>query len=610
MAAQMERYPVIGRAARALVRRRGQAHHFGRKEPTVISQRLADAFGYVRMSSDVQENSPAQQREQITKMAGDRGFRIVEWFIDEGITGDSVAQRPSFSAMLARLKQGTVKTVVCWDLSRFGRFDPFEAGEVIAPLRRASVQLVTVAEGNIDWNEFGGQIVSLVQMAGNHKFLRDLSRNTIRGRLARIETGGFVSSAPRGMCRVFFDQTGKEVARAEYGQKFSKLRGWSCRLAPTEDPTHVFEREAVGWAFTARHTGASLRMIAKGLFERGVRDRNGRPLAPSAIKTMLLNARYAGILAIGTRQKGKYHRITADGCWEPVGPGHKKHETSGRARIEIPAAHQGLISVELFEAVRERLTRPGAPPRGDAKTVFLLRGVLRCGVCGARMWGNVNCDGKRGVRRIYYTCGARADCRRGCGTLRGDLLEEYVLRLLEALVGSNAAKERIRAAVRTQLKLQSENNPGCLSRTLGDIDRRIAAGQRNLFRAKPEEFEAFQGFLEELRQQRTQILEARGKAVSRREASEIEKCALRAVDDIARILRSENRRLVNELIAEVFESITVHRQRIGRRNYLVRGRVIFRSSFGPLAHIRLERSVENLRTVPILRRLEVVRASE
>ena len=223
------------------------------------------------------------------------------------------------------------------------------------------------------------------------------------------------------------------------------------------------------------------------------------------------------------------------------------------------------------------------------------------------MWGNVNLDGKHGVRRIYYTCGMRPDCRRGCGNLRGDQLEEYVLRLLEAIVGSDAAKERIRAAIRTQLKLQSENDPGRLNRTLEDIDRRIAAGQRNLFRAKPEEFEAFQGFLEELRQQRTQILEAQGQAVNRREASEIEKRALRAVDDIARILRSKNRRLVNELITEVFESITVHRQRIGRWNYLVRGRVIFRSSFGPLAHIRLERSIENLRKVPILRRLEVVR---
>ena len=89
-------------------------------------------------------------------------------------------------------------------------------------------------------------------MAGNHKFLRDLSRNTIRGRLARIETGGFVPGAPRGMCRVFFDQSGKEVARAEHQQRFSKLRGWSCRLAPTEDPAHIFERDAIVWAFEAR----------------------------------------------------------------------------------------------------------------------------------------------------------------------------------------------------------------------------------------------------------------------------------------------------------------------------------------------------------------------
>ena len=100
----------------------------------MISKRLTDAFGYVRMSSDAQEHSPAQQREEITKMTGDRGIRIAEWFVDEGITGDSVAQTAVvFGKSLVRLKQGAVKNVVCWDLSRFGRFDPFEAGEVIAP---------------------------------------------------------------------------------------------------------------------------------------------------------------------------------------------------------------------------------------------------------------------------------------------------------------------------------------------------------------------------------------------------------------------------------------------------------------------------------------------
>ena len=76
-------------------------------------------------------------------------------------------------------------------------------------------------------------------------------------------------------------------------------------------------------------------MIVKGLFEKGVHDHNGRPLSRQTVKRMLLNPRYAGILAIGARQKGKYHRVAADGCWAPVGPSDKSR-SSARACIEIP----------------------------------------------------------------------------------------------------------------------------------------------------------------------------------------------------------------------------------------------------------------------------------
>ena len=45
------------------------------------------AVAYIRMSSDRQEASPQQQRDAITAYAEQNGYRIDEWYVDEGVSG-------------------------------------------------------------------------------------------------------------------------------------------------------------------------------------------------------------------------------------------------------------------------------------------------------------------------------------------------------------------------------------------------------------------------------------------------------------------------------------------------------------------------------------------
>ena len=44
--------------------------------------------------------------------------------------------------------------------------------------------MVTVAQGSVDWTSFAGRLIYNVQQEGKHAFLRDLSRNVLRGRIA------------------------------------------------------------------------------------------------------------------------------------------------------------------------------------------------------------------------------------------------------------------------------------------------------------------------------------------------------------------------------------------------------------------------------------------
>ena len=50
---------------------------------------MINAVAYVRMSSDKQEASPKQQRDEITKLAQREGYSVIRWYTDEAVSGDA-----------------------------------------------------------------------------------------------------------------------------------------------------------------------------------------------------------------------------------------------------------------------------------------------------------------------------------------------------------------------------------------------------------------------------------------------------------------------------------------------------------------------------------------
>ena len=90
-----------------------------------------------------------------------------------------------------------------------------------------------------------------------------------------------------------------------------------------------------------------------------------------------------------------------DGC--PSRASLEQHRCLDHA--EEPA-HPAIVSREEHDAVQARAranerSRQGVPattPRASAKTNYLYRGLLRCGICGLRMWGNHRRN------TTYYSC--------------------------------------------------------------------------------------------------------------------------------------------------------------------------------------------------------------
>lgn len=60
------------------------------------------AVGYLRRSTDRQEQSIPDQRKAIERYAAERGLELARFFVDDAISGTSATRRPAFQEMVGR----------------------------------------------------------------------------------------------------------------------------------------------------------------------------------------------------------------------------------------------------------------------------------------------------------------------------------------------------------------------------------------------------------------------------------------------------------------------------------------------------------------------------
>src|SRR5687768_7427340 len=109
----------------------------------MIANTLIPVCSYLRMSSDKQEASISDQRKEVAAYCARHGYRIVREYIDEGISGWKGKERHGFQQLIADAPGGEFQAVICWDQSRFSRFDPMEANYFWHILRREKVRIET-----------------------------------------------------------------------------------------------------------------------------------------------------------------------------------------------------------------------------------------------------------------------------------------------------------------------------------------------------------------------------------------------------------------------------------------------------------------------------------
>jgi DNA invertase Pin-like site-specific DNA recombinase len=494
----------------------------------MAKRQFTPAVAYLRRSTSRQEKSLEDQRTEIERYAAAHGYRILRWYLDDGISGDATECRQGFLSLHEAACNGRdFDVILVWDQDRFGRFDSMEAGYWIHPLRKAGVRLESVTEGPINWDDFTGRVMYSIKQEGKYQFLRDLSRNTSRGQISNAQKGRLCGqAAPYGYDRMLVDESGAQCQRIRNGEKFGKPRGWRTTLVPSDDALKV---STIKWLFaTYADTAIGLRGLADQLNAKGLPGPTGGPWYAASIKAMLENRNYTGTFTWAKRREGKYFSVTAGEIRErdrnevTLSPSGKPRAVDNPEEAWIVAedAHEALIDKATFERVQARLNerrraKPGAAYSSHTRRNsdrYLLSGLVFCARCDCKMHGgNSVAKGHsypKYVCSTYYRSGKNNPHGCGCHGIHQDQLVNVIVRKLQETVLTTANLTRLRQALRKQIEMRrttNANGSDALQKQLNELNREIDRAAKNFLRAPEEVLDVVAEQLTAMKRQRDHL---------------------------------------------------------------------------------------------------------
>jgi DNA invertase Pin-like site-specific DNA recombinase len=195
-----------------------------------------DATAYVRVSSKAQDH--ASQRAAIERAAAARGDEVTSWFGDK-MSGKTLG-RPELDRLRAAVRAGEVRRLYVYRLDRLTRSGIRDTLDVVDELRRAGVDLVTVADG-FDLNGPAAEII-LAVMAWAAKMERLAINERIAAARSRLEAEGRPWGRPKRLtpaqeATIRADRaagrTVREIAQARKVPRSTVARALSHRDGPS-----------------------------------------------------------------------------------------------------------------------------------------------------------------------------------------------------------------------------------------------------------------------------------------------------------------------------------------------------------------------------------------
>lgn len=307
-------------------------------------------FIYVRKSTEDdgrQVLSLDSQERELKELARRDGLKVVE--VLREAKSAKMPGRPVFDAMLERIQTGDANGIIVWKIDRLSR-NAVDSGQMQWLLQNGVLRHIRTSER--DYFPEDNVVMAALEFGMANQYIRDLSRNVKRGLKTKNDMGVRPGRAPIG----YLNRDKRIVPDPERFETVKRM--WNLML-------------------TGDHSAIEVLRIATD--EWGLRTIGNRPVARSAVYTILANPFYYGPYEYGGQ------------LWN--------------------GTHEPMITEEEFYRVQELLGSKGRP-RPQAHKEFDYTGLMRCGNCGAAITAEEKRkrlkDGSTRVY-VYYHCTKRKD---------------------------------------------------------------------------------------------------------------------------------------------------------------------------------------------------------
>lgn len=295
---------------------------------------------YIRVSTDEQtELSPDAQLRVIMDAAKKDGVIIPPDFVfmeSRGRSGRRADNRPEFQRMISTAKQkpAPFESLYVWKFSRFARNQEESAFYKGILRKKCGVSIISISEPIMDG--MFGRLVEMIIEWSDEFYSVNLSGEVLRGMTQKALEHGYQTTPCLG-----YDAVG-------HGQPFTI----------NEEQYKIAE-----YIHQAFHAGQDMAKIARTLNEQGHRTRRGNPFDNRAIRLVLSNSFYIGLV--------KWKDISFQGTHE---------------------CRESITSV--FAENQELLARIHRPQRRRevSSCRHWLSGLLKCSVCGSSLGYNRSGD--------------------------------------------------------------------------------------------------------------------------------------------------------------------------------------------------------------------------
>jgi DNA invertase Pin-like site-specific DNA recombinase len=276
-----------------------------------------------------------------------------------------------------------IDAIIVHKIDRFSRNNiDFYAYKAI--LKKEGVKLLSVSE-NIDENP-SGEFIENILIAMAQFYSSNLATEVLKGMKEKFERGEWPLKAPVGYKNIR-DESGKAI------------------IVEDESKSYIIKRLFELYATN----NYSLQELSLEAARHGLLSRTNKPLSPEAIKKILKNKFYIGIMQLWNK--------------------------------EVKGKHKPLIDESLFNQVQTILANRSNNHDKNQNRDYLLRGLLYCLKCNRRLTAETHLRGE------YYRCQNNLYAKCDSRYIPIKVLEDKIERIFSLLKPSEELKQLIRLEI-------------------------------------------------------------------------------------------------------------------------------------------------------------------